>query len=87
MSDGAARQRPRTCAGCGRVATRERLALRIAAGRDGRLRVGTGEPGRGAWLCGTECLDVAFHRGRLERALRRPVSSDDRVALRARLGR
>ena len=77
----------RTCVGCGRVTARERMNTRIAAGRDGCLRVGAGEPGRGAWLCAPECLDVAMQRGRLERALRRKLSGDDQVALRERLGR
>ena len=61
--------------------------VRIAAGRDGSVAVGRAEPGRGAWLCEPECLDEALRRGRLERALRRRLSSDDQVALRARLGR
>jgi predicted RNA-binding protein YlxR (DUF448 family) len=69
------------------VAAREALPYRIAAGRDGCVRVGQGEPGRGAWLCGAECLDAALNRGRLERALRRKLQGHEQVALRARLGR
>jgi predicted RNA-binding protein YlxR (DUF448 family) len=73
--------------GCGRVASRAELALRIAAGREGSLRVGKAQPGRGAWLCGPDCLEEALRRGRLDRALRRKLSGDDHVALRERLGK
>jgi predicted RNA-binding protein YlxR (DUF448 family) len=69
------------------VAVREAFSYRIAAGRDGCVRVGTGEPGRGAWLCGADCLDAALSKGRLDRALRRRLEGHEQVALRARLGR
>jgi predicted RNA-binding protein YlxR (DUF448 family) len=75
----------RTCAGCGRTSAREHMGVRIAAARDGSLGTGSSAPGRGAWLCGPGCLEEALRRGRLERALRRKLSSDDQVALRARL--
>ena len=77
----------RTCVGCGRTTSRDQMWMRVAAGRDGAVRVGSTQPGRGAWLCQSGCLDEALQKGRLERALRRRLSSDDLVALRARLER
>jgi predicted RNA-binding protein YlxR (DUF448 family) len=38
---------------------------------DGAVHVGRGAPGRGAWLCGVECFDLARkRRGAFERAWR-----------------
>jgi predicted RNA-binding protein YlxR (DUF448 family) len=59
--------------------------MRIASGRDGVLRVGRNEPGRGAWVCSSACLEVAMKKGALVRALRRPLSSAEVEHLRATL--
>jgi predicted RNA-binding protein YlxR (DUF448 family) len=54
---------------------------------DGSVGIGRREPGRGAWLChgSRECFEQAVRRGALERALRRPLETDEIGALRARL--
>jgi predicted RNA-binding protein YlxR (DUF448 family) len=49
------------------------------------LRLGVGEPGRGAWVCGVECFDRAVAAQRLGRALRAGLSNDEVEALRAKL--
>jgi predicted RNA-binding protein YlxR (DUF448 family) len=65
-----------------------RIAAPAPAGSDetpGPLAVGRTAPGRGAWVCSAACLDDALRRGRLARALRRPVTSAEAQRLRARL--
>jgi predicted RNA-binding protein YlxR (DUF448 family) len=79
-----ARTPQRTCVGCRRVAGVDRL-VRLARDRDGAVRVGRGAPGRGAWVCGPDCLDRAVARGALARALRGEVRSGDLGAARATL--
>ena len=73
----------RTCVGCRRTSEPHAL-IRISA-LD--LRVGRGEPGRGAWLCAGSptCFETAVRKGTLARALRRSVTPDDIAALRATL--
>jgi predicted RNA-binding protein YlxR (DUF448 family) len=41
----------------------------------GRLRVDRHAPGRGAWLCGPECLAEAGRRRGFDRAFRTPIAS------------
>jgi uncharacterized protein len=67
----------RTCIGCRRVAETGAL-LRVTRTAGGDLVVGTGHPGRGAWLCrhSIACLDAAARRGAFARALRAPVQPD-----------
>lgn len=50
-------------------------------GPDGPV-VGRSAPGRGAWLCSVDCLSLATGRKGLDRALRRPVTSEALAALR-----
>jgi predicted RNA-binding protein YlxR (DUF448 family) len=69
--------------GCRRRAEPAQLT-RLALGSDGRLVVGPG-PGRGAWVCSAKCLDEAWRRGSLHRALRGDITDDDIAALRAKL--
>lgn len=37
------------------------------------VRVDRRGPGRGAWLCGVDCLPAARRRGGFDRAFRRPI--------------
>ena len=59
----------RTCVGCRRVRPKA-VMVRIVRGPDGSVNVDRSghAPGRGAYVCGRECLRLA--RGRLGRALR-----------------
>jgi predicted RNA-binding protein YlxR (DUF448 family) len=64
--------------------------VRIALTAEGQLALGTGLPGRGAWLCrgiGTlfapNCLETAIRRQAFARAFRAPVSAEAAEALRA----
>ena|GEM_PF-2247170 len=61
--------------------------VRVVRGADGRLAVGRGLPGRGAWLCAgsRECFELARRRRSFGRALASPVSADDVEALGAAL--
>jgi uncharacterized protein len=76
----------RTCIGCRRKAGPAAL-VRVALRPGGRLAVGRGEPGRGAWLCaGSEnCFDAAVKRRAFGRALRREVPAHELASLRERL--
>ena len=60
----------RTCIGCRRVRPAAEM-VRVAI-TDGVPRLGPG-PGRGAWLCGRQCLTAAVRRKAFARAWRRPV--------------
>ncbi|MGD0945006.1 MAG: YlxR family protein [Acidimicrobiales bacterium] len=72
--------------GCHRVAPVSELTRVVHTG-DGALDVGSGLPGRGAWLCRDSpgCIDLAARRHALSRALRRPIAPEAVDALRARL--
>jgi predicted RNA-binding protein YlxR (DUF448 family) len=59
--------------------------VRISAVLDGTLHTGRAAPGRGAWVCGAACFDVAARRGAFERALRRGVPKPALEVLRAKL--
>jgi len=63
----------RTCVGCGRRGTPADL-VRVAL-VDGVAVVGRRAPGRGAWLCGPECLADARRRRGFQRAWRTDVPS------------
>lgn len=68
----------RTCVTCRTEASRGDL-LRMVLGPDGELAIDFSQrlPGRGAYVCWTrDCLDGAFQKGRLTRALRQPVPSE-----------
>jgi predicted RNA-binding protein YlxR (DUF448 family) len=78
----------RTCIGCRRTASPSEL-VRVTVAADGRLVVGPGAPGRGAWLCrgadGTievGCIDQATKRRAFGRALRAEVGAEAIEALR-----
>jgi predicted RNA-binding protein YlxR (DUF448 family) len=73
----------RTCIACRRRAPKRSL-LRIARGKTG-LRVDPSaiEPGRGAYLHREpQCVDVAFQKRRLVRALRASVTKEEDARLR-----
>ncbi|MPY94338.1 MAG: DUF448 domain-containing protein [Acidimicrobiia bacterium] len=77
----------RTCIGCRRRAGVDEL-VRVTAADGGRLVVGRGMPGRGAWLCRGEvqCLRLAIRRRAFARALRTTVPNVSLVTLAADLG-
>ena len=47
--------------------------LRCVLGVDGQVHLGPTAPGRGAWLCGPECLPAAISRRAFDRAWRRQI--------------
>jgi predicted RNA-binding protein YlxR (DUF448 family) len=61
--------------------------IRIVSDSGGALRVGTGLPGRGAWLCRATpgCFELAVKRHAFSRALRHEVTPEAIEKLRARL--
>jgi predicted RNA-binding protein YlxR (DUF448 family) len=61
--------------------------VRVVRSSDGALSVGTGLPGRGAWLCRDTpgCVDLAIRRKAFERALRGPVGASEVERVRAAL--
>jgi predicted RNA-binding protein YlxR (DUF448 family) len=62
----------RTCVGCGRKAPQSELVRFVA--KDGLLRPGSGEPGRGAYTCRRlACFERAVSRRAFTRVLRRAV--------------
>jgi predicted RNA-binding protein YlxR (DUF448 family) len=66
----------RTCIGC-RASVTPDDGVRVARRADGSLVVGRGQPGRGAWLCGTStaaCARAATKRRAWSRALRADVA-------------
>jgi len=74
----------RTCIACKRK-TDQDFFWRVARNIEGRVALWKGH-GRSAYICSRqECLDEAFKKGRLERALRGPVASEDRRVLREEL--
>ena len=62
----------RTCVGC-RERRPQRDLVRCVLDADGSVRIDRDAPGRGAWLCGAECLDAARRRRGFDRAFRRPI--------------
>src|SRR5687767_2101033 len=78
-----ARQPQRTCIVCRRKGD-QRSFLRIARGSDGELTlIVAGAPtGRSAYVCESEeCTKGVLAKDRLARALRKPVSAEDREGL------
>ena len=76
----------RTCVGCRQRRPASELVRLVAP--DGRLGLGAGAPGRGAWLCRHDvlaCFDVATKSGRWSRALRRTVDPASYAGLRQQL--
>ncbi|MGA2529108.1 MAG: YlxR family protein [Acidimicrobiales bacterium] len=72
--------------GCQRVAPASEL-IRVVRDPGGALVVGSGLPGRGAWLCRQSpgCVDLAVRRRAFSRALRAQVPPEAVEDLRARL--
>ena len=69
----------RTCVGCGRKAPPGEL-LRFVA-KDGRLTLGDGEPGRGAYTCRRlACFERAVSRRAFNRTLRQSVRIEQNLA-------
>ena len=79
--------------GCRAVRPPDEL-VRVVATPDGRLVVGRGLPGRGAWLCAdtVSCLDAAARRKAFAWTLRTEIAPDAvdllrlQLADRARIG-
>jgi len=59
--------------------------MRVAVAKDGTVRAGPAQPGRGAWLCSPECFETAIERGALGRALRHQGTNAEFTRLRATL--
>ena len=74
----------RTCVGCRRRGEQAELA-RCVLGGDGRAVVSRVAPGRGAWLCGEDCLQIAIKRRAFDRAWRRSVEASALAGLSAQL--
>jgi predicted RNA-binding protein YlxR (DUF448 family) len=57
--------------------------VRVVHAGGGSLAVGSGLPGRGAWLCRDDpgCVELADRRRAFSRALRHPISKDAVAAL------
>lgn len=73
----------RTCVGCGRK-TAKGDVIRVVRLPSGKMEVDpTGrKPGRGSYLCSAlQCWEVALKKGRLQRALRGTLASEDRASL------
>jgi len=76
----------RTCIACKRK-NDQGFFWRVARDFEGRVTLWKGR-GRSAYICKEDqCLDVALGKGRLERALRGPVSNEDKRVLREELER
>ncbi|MCP4844958.1 MAG: YlxR family protein [Actinomycetia bacterium] len=67
----------RTCIGCRRRAPSTDLVRITWSPSEGRLLVGSGHPGRGAWLCpNASCGDAAMRGRAFGRALRVDIPSE-----------
>ena len=73
----------RTCVACGDKKPKAEL-LRITRSPEGTVSVDlVGKaPGRGAYVCGPDCLETAVGRGRLARSIGQPLSALDLETLR-----
>ncbi len=70
----------RTCIAC-RNKNDQGFFWRVARDFEGRVALWKGH-GRSAYICKKqECIDGALSKGRLERALKGPVASEDRRVL------
>ncbi len=72
----------RKCVSCGRI-LEKKLLTRVVRDRNGKVSLDlTGhKEGRGAYICGRECLLKACKRNSLERSFRAAVSEDDKEGL------
>jgi uncharacterized protein len=65
----------RTCVGCRKKRPQQAL-MRVARTAGGEVSIGSGSPGRGAYLCpDPACVEAAFRTGRIHRALRSDAPS------------
>ena len=80
------KKRQRTCIGCGKQGQKGSL-LRVVREPDGTIRFDeTGRAaGRGAYVCSTACFDTAWNARRLDRALKKRLTENDRVRISAEL--
>ena len=71
-------KRERSCVGCGLKSSKADLH-RIVRASDGSIRFDErgNIPGRGAYVCSKSCFDKAYRGGKLQRALRAPLSQED----------
>ena len=74
----------RTCIGC-RTRRPPAELVRCVLGTDGVARVDRHGAGRGAWLCGPQCLELAVRRRAFDRAWRTSVGAEQLVQLRLQL--
>jgi predicted RNA-binding protein YlxR (DUF448 family) len=65
----------RTCIGCRQQFPQDEL-IRCVLDADGTVRVDRRAPGRGAWLCGSRCLEPAIRRKAFDRTWRQPVTAE-----------
>lgn len=78
METGSKKAKERTCVGCGQKAGKAKLhrIVRLANGSisyDARGNMA----GRGAYVCSYECFEKALAGGKLQRALRVPLNSEE----------
>ena len=79
-------KRVRSCIACGKQAGKHEL-LRIVRTEEGPLFDAQGRrAGRGAYVCGPECLASCQKKNALSRALRMDVKADDYERLSSEIG-
>ncbi|MCL1799052.1 MAG: YlxR family protein [Eggerthellaceae bacterium] len=72
-------KRRRTCVACGRQADKAALLRLVRTGTGAVCFDGSGtQAGRGAYVCSGACLEAAYKARRIERALRVPLTQEDR---------
>ncbi len=74
----------RTCIGCRQQHPQTRL-VRLVLDESGSIRVDRRAPGRGAWLCGSGCVEPARRKRAFDRAWRTTVRPEAIEQLTARL--
>lgn len=71
-------KRVRSCVSCGTKDDKVHLHRIVRTGAGDVAFDPTGRvPGRGAYVCSSECLSRAFAQGKVQRALKANISSDD----------
>ena len=78
MIEGSKAKRERTCIGCGTKAGKQQLH-RIVRCADGSISYDAkgNTAGRGAYVCSHECFEKALAGGKLQRALRVSLKSEE----------
>ncbi len=74
----------RKCVSCGEIRDKKDL-IRIVRSKEGRvsLDIEGNKPGRGAYVCSTDCFERALKKNSLERSFRAKITEDDREGLRS----